>query len=215
MNALTTKRAATSTRTSVVTGLLTAGAVLAAVNLLLRPVAAVDFGSYAALRAERDAVWLFGLLGGIGTAVAYLTAGLSACLLIRHRGAALATIGAVLTGVAAVLYCTGFFAIGAVDWYLTADAAGGQALFTYFQDNSGPVFGIQAIGFLLGVLGFVVLATALWRSRAVPRWLALAVPLSLVAMIAGGTGVVYDVLHAAFMTTLVALAWFTWRGRAE
>ncbi|WP_327587947.1 hypothetical protein OHA25_13810 [Nonomuraea sp. NBC_00507] len=195
--------------------LLTMGAVLAAANLLLRPVPALDFGSYAALRAERDAVWLFGLLGGIGTAVAYLAAGLSACLLIRHKGAVLATIGAVLTGMAGVLYCAGFFAIGAVDWYLTADAAGGQALFSYFQDNSGQVFGIQAIGFLLSVLGFAVLGTALWRSRAVPRWLAAAVPLSLVAMIAGGSGIIYDALHAVFMTSLVALAWFTWRGRAK
>ncbi|MEU4408011.1 hypothetical protein AB0F88_26135 [Streptosporangium sp. NPDC023963] len=215
MNTLASTRATLAGRTAVVTVLLAAGAVLAAANLLLRPVPALDFGSYAALRAERDAVWLFGLLGGIGTAVAHLAAGLSACLLIRRKGATLATIGAVLTGLAGVLYCAGFFAIGAVDWYLTADATGGQALFAYFQDNSGKVFGVQAIGFLLSVLGFAVLGTALWRSGAVPRWLAAAVPLSLVTMIAAGTGVIYDVLHAVFMATLAALAWFTWRGRAE
>jgi hypothetical protein len=208
-------RSTLSSRTAVVAVLLAAGAVTAAVNLLLRPVPALDFGTYAVMRAERDAVWLFSLLGGVSTAVAQLTAGLAACLLTPRKGAALATIGAVLTGLAGVLFCAGFFAIGAVDWYLTADAAGGQALFTYFQSESGQVFGIQAIGFLLSVLGFVVLGAALWRSRAVPRWLAAAVPLSQIAMIAGGAGIVYDVLHAVFMATLVAIAWFAWRGRTE
>ncbi|MFG1710958.1 hypothetical protein ACFLIM_48140 [Nonomuraea sp. M3C6] len=114
-----------------------------------------------------------------------------------------------------MLFCAGFFAIGAVDWYLTSDAATGRALFDSFQSDSGRVFGIQTIGFLLSVLGFVVLGAALWRSRAAPRWAAAAVPLSQIAMIAAGAGVVYDVLHALFMATLVTIAWFAWRGRNE
>ncbi|WP_084966032.1 hypothetical protein [Thermoactinospora rubra] len=215
METLASSRTALSSRTAVLAVLLAVGAVTAAANLLLRPIPALDFGTYAAVRAERDAVWLFSLLGGVSTAVVQLTAGLVACVLIRHKGAALATIGAVLTGLAGVLFCAGFFAIGAVDWYLTADASGGQALFAYFQSASGQVFGIQAIGFLLSVLGFIVLGAALWRSRAVPRWLAAAVPLSQIAMIAGGAGIVYDVLHAVFMATLVAIAWLAWRGRTE
>ncbi|MEU8362601.1 hypothetical protein AB0C27_41950 [Nonomuraea sp. NPDC048882] len=215
METLAPSRTTRSSRTGVVAVLLCAGAVTAAADLLLRPVPALDFGTFATMRAERDAVWLFSLLGGVGTAVAHIAAGLAACLLVRHRGAALATVAAVLTGLAGVLFCAGFFAIGAVDWYLTSDATAGRALFDAFQSDSGRVFGIQAIGFLLSVVGFAVLGAALWRSRAVPRWLAAAVPLSQIAMIAAGAGVVYDVVHAVFMATLVTIAWFAWRGRIE
>jgi heme O synthase-like polyprenyltransferase len=45
----------------------------------------------------------------------------------------------------------------------------------------------------------------------VPRWLAISIPVSFVVMILGGTGIVYDLLHAVFMATLVTLAWYLLR----
>jgi hypothetical protein len=207
MTMATSSRPATaSARPRVLAAGLTLGALTAAVTMLARPLPAEDFDDLAAVTPVRDAVWTFGLVEGLGTAVAYLCAGLVACLLTGGRGAVWTTIGAVLTGLGGLLFGAGFFALGAVTWY--ASSPGAAAFFDYFQDNSAWVFGVQAAGFGLSSIGFILLAVGLWRSRSMPRWLVLATPVALVAMLLSGTGIVYDVLFAVFMVTLLAPAWF-------
>jgi hypothetical protein len=188
---------------------LASAAVLAAVNMLARPMPAADFDSYSAVRSARDGVWTFALVGGIAGGLAFACLGLAACVLVNGRGSAWATAGAVLTGVGGMLFGAGFFAVGASDWYLTADGA--ESAFAYGQDHAARAFGAQAAGFGLSFLGLILLAVALWRARAVPRRLAVAPPAAFVVMVLSGTGVVYDVMHAGFMSTLVVLAWYLWR----
>jgi hypothetical protein len=201
-------------RALVVSVALVLAAVVAAVNLLARPVAAVDTDSYRALAPARDAVWTFALLGGFATALAFVAVGIAVCMLVRSRGAAWATAGALLTTLGGILFCAGFFAWGSVSWYATSatlapDAS--RAVFALVQAEDGRAFGPQVAGFALSLLGIVALAVALWRARAAPRWLAAAVPLTLLAALMSGTGLVYDVLFALFMATLGGVAWCLWR----
>jgi hypothetical protein len=188
---------------------LAVGALTAAVTMLARPLPAEDFSNLSAVTPVRDAVWVFGLVEGLGAAVAYLCAGLAVCLLTRDRGSVWATVGAVLTGLGGLLFAAGFFAFGAMSWY--ASSPGAATFFDYFQDNSARVFGVQAAGFGLSSIGFLLLAVGLWRSRSMPRWLVLAIPVALVVMVLSGTGIVYDVLFAVFMVTLLGPAWFLLR----
>src|SRR5688500_17853198 len=101
--------------------MLAVGAIAAAANLLARPVLAEDASVFAQVAPERDAVWMFGLIGAVGTPIAYLTVGLAACLLVTARGGMLATVGAILTGLGALGYACGFFAFHVLSWYGTAD----------------------------------------------------------------------------------------------
>jgi hypothetical protein len=203
-------------RHRVVAAALAASAVIAAVAMLARPIAAEDWHIYAAFSAERDATWLFSMVVGIATGAAFLTLGLAVSLLVRGRGAALAIGAALLLGVGGFGFASGFFASGALNWYATSDAIPESAatdLMTYAEDHPLHVFAPQMAGFLLSSLGCVLVAVALWRSRAVPRWLAVGVPVTLVLMIMAGTGVAYDAMFAVFMASFVAVAWRLWRAR--
>jgi Domain of unknown function (DUF4386) len=206
--------AAPSRRAPVVAAVLVVAVLIAAVNLLARPLAATDVDRYASLAPARDAVWTFSLVAGFATGVAYIAVGLAVCMLVQRRGAAWATAGALLTALGGILFCAGFFAWGAVSWYATSDAVpadASRAVFAVVQAEDGRAFGPQIAGFGLTVLGIVALAVALWRSRSAPRWLAVAVPLTLFAAIFSGTGVAYDVLFSLFMATLGGVAWCLWR----
>ncbi len=193
--------------------MLAIGAIAAAANLLARPVLAEDASVFAQVAPERDAVWLFGLIGAIGTPIAYLTVGLAACLLVTGRGGMLATAGAILTGLGALGYACGFFAFHVLSWYGTADVLSeqGKDFLTYVGDNSGHVFGPQIVGFSMCVLGYLTTAAALWRSRVVPRWLPISIAVTFVLTMLAGTGIAFDVTHAVYMGTFVAVAWFVWK----
>ena len=206
------QRALVARRRSVAV-VLALGAIAAAVNLLARPVLAEDSSVFAQVAPERDAVWVFGLVGAISTATAYLAVGLAACLLVSARAAGLATMGALLAGLGALGYASGFFAFHTLSWYGTADVLRpqGKEFLSYVGDNSGHVFGPQAIGFLLCSLGYLVIAAALWRSRAVPRWLPIAIAVAFVLTMLAGSGIAFDVVHAVYMGTFVSVAWFVWR----
>ena len=157
---------------------------------------------------------MFSLVVGIATGAAFLSLGLAACLLVQERGSTLATAGALLTGLGSLGFASGFFASGALNWYATAGVVpepAARALLAYAEQNSVQVFGPQIAGFSLAVPGCFLVAAALWRSRAVPRWIPIAVPVTFVLMIMAGTGVVYDVMFALFMAVFVAIAWQVWR----
>ena len=202
-------------RAGPVAALLVVSAAIAAATILGRPVAAVDFDNLRVLTTERNEVWVFSLVSGLSVGATYVLAGIATCLLVTDRGARIATAGAVLTGFGGLSFCAGFFALGAASWFASADLPGQAAHFAYLQDNAMRAFGPQMAGFTLSVLGMFLLAWSLWRSQAVPRWLPIAIPVAIVLMIGSGTGRVYDVLHAVFMATMVAIGWSLWRRRSQ
>lgn len=199
--------APTTNRKQVVAICLMIAAFVSAVNLLARPIPALDHEVFEQVAGSRNAIWTFSLVGGLAIGLTYVLAGIAVCLLVSRRGATLATSAGLLLGIGGVAFASGFFSSGVMGWMTTGASPDDTTFFDYFWDHSARAFGPQLAGFLLAFVGFVLTGIALWRSRAVPRWLSAAVPATLVLTFLAGAGIVYDVLHAIFMGTLVVLAW--------
>ena len=94
--------------------------------------------------------------------------------LVRDRGSALATVAALIGGLGAfcgaiVNVLVGYNLAAAAAAHMTRGAAA-QFLGTTFDSGFGQVFsGVYFIGIFAGP---VLMGLALWRSRSVPRWLA-------------------------------------------
>lgn len=109
--------------------------------------------------------------------------------------ATLVAFGTTLPGVAYLL---------AVDpLLLAATSTGSPATLQAYLDQ--PVVSLSTVVFLLGhLVGLVLLAVALWRTRAVPRWAAVALALSPVAEFAGQGAGVRGVAVTGYLLLIVA-----------
>lgn len=115
-----------------------------------------------------------GVLGGLMVAVGafLLLPGLVAALsLVRGRGAALATAGAVLAGCGAAALGAGDVMITLVLGALVPDHDDlAHQLFDIANGDDAPLLGLPFTFAPLLVLGLVLLGTGLLRARVVPAW---------------------------------------------
>lgn len=201
-------------RAAIVSAFLALGAAVVAVLVLWQPWGERDALGYADLAPHRDAAWLGSLADGLAFAVVGTALGLAVCLLAPARGAAWANVGAVMTTLGGVAFCAGMVSFGSFAWYATDTAAvpsgPGEALMSYVEDSPGHMLGVQMVGFLLFTLGSLALMVALWRARAVPRWLPVAYLVLTVGTFALG-GVVLNVVQAVQMLSLVVVAYYAMR----
>jgi hypothetical protein len=183
--------------------------------LIIRPGPGRGDLSYASLAASRDAAWQGRLVTTIGYGIAGFSLALAACLLVRRRGASWATIGAALVTVGGVLFAGVEYAIGVLGWYATATEAvpapTGTSLMAYVEHNMAHLAVADALGFLLLTLGTLLICVALWRSRAVPRWLPAFMAAATLAQFAPVTERLLDVVQIAVMSGCLAVAWFAGR----
>jgi hypothetical protein len=101
------------------------------------------------------------------------------------------------------------FALACLRWYATSSAISadsGTALLAYFKHNQAPIGGPQIVGFLLFNVGVLLFVAALWRSRAVPRWLPIAMTVLALAQFAGIPDRALDFVQVADMATFVVIA---------
>jgi len=201
-------------RAAIVSAVLALGAVAIAVIVLWQPWGERDALSYEDIAPHRDAAWLGTLVDGLAIAAVGVTLALAVCRLVRARGAALATVGSVLTGFGGIAFFAGMFAFGSLSWYATSPDAvppdAGSAFMTYVNDNPGHVMLPQMLGFLLFTLGSLLLMGALWRSRSVPRWLPIAY-LVLTVGIFALSGLLLNVVQAVQTLLLVPVAFYALR----
>ena len=196
---------------------LAVGPLLSAGVLTFRPGPERDDLSYASFAAVRDGAWLSAVIDHVGYVVLSLALPLAVCLLVRARGARLATIGSALVMVGGMLFASGFYALYLMGWYATAPDAlsveDGTTFMSYIENNLAHVLGPQAAGFFAFNIGTLLLCAALWRSRSVPRW----VP-AVIAVLTVGQFLVpsaaLDVEQSLFLLSLLPVAWYAWR-RAE
>ncbi|HEU5110088.1 MAG TPA: hypothetical protein VFT95_16220 [Micromonosporaceae bacterium] len=208
--ALTAPSGTSRVRAAIVSVILAAGAAAIAAVVLWQPWGERDHLSYADLAPHRDAMWWGTLIDGLAFAAVGVTLAIAVCGLVpARRGAALATVGAVLTGFGGVAFCAGMVAFGSLAWYVTDPGVvppeNGTTLMTYIEDNPGHVMGAQMAGFLLYTLGSLLLMAALWRARAVPRWLPIGYLLLTVGLFALD-GVALNIVQAAQTLLLVPIA---------
>ena len=134
-------------------------------------------------------------------------------MLVRHRGWVMATVAALLGGIGAfcgaiVNVLVGVNLAAASTAYITQGAAA-RFLVTTFNSEFWHVFSVL---YFLGIFAApLLMAIALWRSRAVPRWLAALFFAGLeVAQQMGSMGpivVLYMLPFAAAMILLAARIW--------
>ena len=136
-------------------------------------------------------------------------------LLIRRRGSAAATAAVLLGGIGAfcgavVNVLVGINLAAAASAHVTREAAA-QFLVTNF--NSGPGQAFTDVYALSEFVAPVVMGAALWRSRGVPRWLAVLFTAGLVlAEQTGSVGAArVAVQMAPFALAMVLLAMRIWR----
>lgn len=154
---------------------LVLGAVVIAALLLVVPWGERNAIDYAAVSPIRDAFWIGILTDALAMVAVGIGLGLVVCRLVPGRGAGWAEAGAVLTGVGSVVFALGGFAYATLAWHTTdasvIEPAAGAALLERAIEQPQHSLLLQIVGFLTFTLGTVLVAVALLRSKAVPRWL--------------------------------------------
>jgi hypothetical protein len=138
--------------------------------------------------------------------------------LVRNRGSALATVAALIGGLGAfsgaiVNVLVGVNLAAAATAHVATDAAA-RFLVTSFNSEFGQVF--LYFYFIAIPISAVLLGFALWRSRNVPRWLAVLFPISLeLAQTTSSAGIVVVALRMLpFAVAMVLLAIRIWQAAA-
>ena len=134
--------------------------------------------------------------------------------LVRKRGAAVATIAALIGGLgsfcgAVVNVLVGVNLAAAVSAHMSQDSA---AQFLVATFNSGFEQAFSGLYFLGIFVAPVLMGFALWRSRSVPRWLAAVFVIGLeVAQQQSSSGVVAVVFMLPFALAMLLLATRIWQ----
>lgn len=127
--------------------------------------------------------------------------------LARGRGAALTAVGVVVTSVGGALMSLGDISHGAVAYSLVDQVDPATSLEIQKAFFSNPAFGGLGIGGLLLPIGVLLLGAGVLRSGAVPRWAAVVLLISPIAIqVAFSTGVPVAVLGLPFVVGMAALA---------
>ncbi len=126
--------------------------------------------SYSDIQPARDLWW--GLLVFLSAALVINVPAqaLLTTFLVRGRGAAWATVGAVVMWIGTALYAVGGAGWAAAYYFATAPGVD-PGVIERINDDAAHVFGVMIPGALLVTVGTVIQVVGLWRSRAVPRWI--------------------------------------------
>jgi hypothetical protein len=199
-------------RVGIVALLLAITAVAAVPGGLLwpEPAAGGETYAYSDIQPVRDLWW--GLLVVLsGALVINVPAqALLTTLLVRRRGAAWATTGAVVMWIGTALYAVGGAGWAAAYYFATASGVDASAI-ERINDDSAHLFGVMIPGALLVALGTVIQAVGLWRSHAVPRWIPVLWLTIIATFVVPGIGIA-GLLTALPMTAAsLGTAYYAWR----
>jgi hypothetical protein len=218
-----TKAAAvTTTRIRLVAGALGAAALIIAALLFATPwgdrydSSAEEVLDYDRLGAVRDGAWGGMLADGLAYAVVGITLGILVCHLVRGRGRVAASLGAALATTGGVLFAMGGMSFATLTWFASGVPEDvGRPLVDYANDQSAHLLGASMAGFLLSTLGCLVLASALFRARAVPVAGVAAYAILALAQFAPLPGRVVDFVQIAMMALLLGFAVIVLRRSAD
>jgi hypothetical protein len=161
---------------------------------------------YDGLAAVRDGAWGGTLADGLAFAIIGVALGILTCHLAQERGRVAALVGALLTTSGGILFAMGGMAFATVTWFASGiPEPAGRSMVDYANDNTLHLLGASMAGFAAFNVGALVLAVALWRSRAVPV-AGLAAYVLLVLAQFSPSGRVVDVVQIAMMALFVTFA---------
>lgn len=181
--------------------------VLLLLSALVHPVGRSDYGEQLEVIAGGLNRWYFGhliFLVGLGLLI---PAVLTLKRLARERAGSLGTAGSILA-VVGILAFTGFIAIdGFVFWAMAdpdLDRAAMVALYEQLEEGAGIFLPFPFTSMALN-LGLLLLAVALYRSRAVPTWMPVLLAISAVVRAVGRPSGMWAAITAAEVLSTVAL----------
>jgi hypothetical protein len=154
-------------------------------TLVAPPLESDEAAQLAQMAAHADRTYLFALLTIVGSML-LLPATVGLAQLSARRSPWLAYLGGGLVALGVLVAIGDSFGL-LWEWQMAVPGSNRTqmaALLNRFDTTTGVAL-LFTIGGLALLTGCALLAAALWRSRAVPRWAALALPIGAVANIAG------------------------------
>ncbi|WP_433161638.1 hypothetical protein [Kribbella sp. CA-247076] len=202
----------TQRRIGIVALVLALTAIVAVPGGLLwpQPAAGGETYAYGDIQPVRDLWW--GLLVTLSAALVLNVPAqaLLTTMLVRRRGAAWATTGAVVMWIGTALYAVGGAGWAAAYYFATAPGVD-PTVIERINDDAAHVFGLMIPGALLVAVGTVIQVVGLWRSHAVPRWIPLLWLTIVATFVVPGNGLA-GLLTALPMTAAsLGTAYYAWR----
>lgn len=154
--------------------------------------------------------FLLVILGFFGMAFGFL----AIASLVRQRGSRWATTAAAVGAFACfsagvVNVWSGLDTYAALKANMTRAAA---AAFLVSAQHTSAVSALFSVGYFLGLtLAGVLIGVALWRGRAVPRWVAVILPVTLVVAASSPSGIPGTALTLPFSAVMIGLSWMSVR----
>jgi hypothetical protein len=162
----------------------------------------------------RQTWWVLIMSGAVLTSLNVPAQAVAVLTLVRDKGAKAATWGAGLMWVGAVMESVGLAGFAAAYFYpsdpAVSDGAGAD-VFSSIANDHAHLLAIQLPGHLLMTIGIVVQAVALFRSKAVPKWLPVISLSILVTYVIPGSHLIGLVTQLPLAATCLGLACYARR----
>ncbi len=166
--------------------------------------------SYADIQPDRDLWWGLLVFLSVNLVINVPAQALLTVLLVRARGAAWATTGAVVMWIGTALYAVGGAGWAAAYYFVTAPGVD-PSVIDRVNDDMAHLFGATIPGALLVAVGTVIQAVGLWRSHAVPRWIPLLWLTIVATFLVPGNGVAGLITAVPMTAASLGTAYYAWR----
>lgn len=189
---------------------VTALAALAGGLLWPEPSGGGETYSYADIEPQRALWWGLLVALSVNLVINVPAQALLTVLLVRGRGAAWATTGAVILWIGTALYAVGGAGWAAAYYFATAPGVD-PSVIDRVNDDAAHVFGVMVPGALLVAVGTIVQAVGLWRSGAVPRWIPVLWLTIVATFVVPGNGIVGLITAVPMTAASLGTAYYAWR----
>jgi hypothetical protein len=198
--------------------LLTSSLVLAPTLILANSLVAtdVDFDDRAdvvARAAEDPGMWQLKTLLGMFGFMLLVPAAIAAGRLVRRRRPVLALLSTMLIGASAIVIA------GAILHEFTLAAAAGLdvEVIAEYDTRVDELGGLVVLipMFFAGLVGLLLLAAGLWRSKATPLWVPILLAISILASFFVDPGIIDSILQAGLLVAFLGIAWSHFRAGPE
>lgn len=203
-------------RLGLLTGTLAVTSVLGVIGTVLWPTGSGDFYTYDDVAPVRGRFFAVISVMAVLFLLNVPLQGLTGLAIVRRRGSAWATAGAALLWLGAAVQATGIAGWAMLYFFATGPSLNASAGRPFLDaiDTDSRIFAFALIGEGLVILGTILQAVGMFRSRAVPWWvpvLTLVIVGSFVLPSNGWAGLIGTVPTAAGS---IAMAWYAWRRNA-
>jgi len=189
-----------------------------AVGLLwLEPAGGGETYSYADIAGDRDQWWAVLNLGAVNGIVNVALLALATLVLVRGRGSAWATWGAVAMWLGIALQAAGVAGWASAYYYATdpeVSAATGRAVIEAANNDQAHLFALMIPGAGLALIGTILQCVGLFRAHVVPTWVPVGLLFTVLTFVIPGSGLAGLITSIPMTAGAIGLAYFVVRRTA-